>query len=216
MLKNIIYLLSVQGGNYIFPLVTLPYLVRILEPTGYGIYGYSFAVVQYFILFIDYGFNYSAPKIISISRENTDSISKVFWNVTFIKIIAASLGLLIIYLISELNIIDYQIKFIILAYISVVGNLIYPVWFFQGLEKMEKMLSVIEKMPKSLFNGERFLTDEELSKVLRVSRRTLQEYRTFGVVPYYMVQGKTLYKESDILKILEDSYKRCREEQRWV
>ena len=71
-------------------------------------------------------------------------------------------------------------------------------------------------MPKSLFNGERFLTDEELSKVLRVSRRTLQEYRTFGVVPYYMVQGKTLYKESDILKILEDSYKRCREEQRWV
>ena len=31
---------------------------------------------------------------------------------------------------------------------------------FQGLEKMEKMLSVIEKMPKSLFNGERFLTDE--------------------------------------------------------
>ena len=39
---------------------------------------------------------------------------------------------------------------------------------FQGLEKMEKMLSVIEKMPKSLFNGERFLTDEELSKVLRV------------------------------------------------
>ena len=87
---------------------------------------------------------------------------------------------------------------------------------FQGLEKMEKMLSVIEKMPKSLFNGERFLTDEELSKVLRVSRRTLQEYRTFGVVPYYMVQGKTLYKESDILKILEDSYKRCREEQRWV
>ena len=81
---------------------------------------------------------------------------------------------------------------------------------FQGLEKMEKMLSVIEKMPKTLFNGERFLTDEELSKVLRVSRRT------FGVVPYYMVQGKTLYKESDILKILEDSYKRCREEQRWV
>lgn len=87
---------------------------------------------------------------------------------------------------------------------------------FQGLEKMEKMLSAMEDMPKSLFNGERFLTDEELSKVLRVSRRTLQEYRTFGVVPYYMVQGKTLYKESDILKILEDSYKRCREEQRWV
>ena len=51
---------------------------------------------------------------------------------------------------------------------------------FQGLEKMERMLLAMDDMPKSLFNGERFLTDEELSKVLRVSRRTLQEYRTFG------------------------------------
>ena len=65
---------------------------------------------------------------------------------------------------------------------------------FQGLEKMERMLSVMEDVPRSLFNGERFLTDEELSKVLRVSRRTLQEYRTFGVIPYYLVQGKALYK----------------------
>lgn len=87
---------------------------------------------------------------------------------------------------------------------------------FQGLEKMERMLSVMEDVPRSLFNGERFLTDEELSKVLRVSRRTLQEYRTFGVIPYYLVQGKALYKESDIMKILDDAYKRCREEQRWV
>ena len=87
---------------------------------------------------------------------------------------------------------------------------------FQGLEKLEKMLSVLEEIPKTFFNGERFLTDEELSNVLRVSRRTLQEYRTSGVIPYYLVQGKALYKESDIMKILDDAYKRCREEQRWV
>ena len=80
---------------------------------------------------------------------------------------------------------------------------------FQGLEKLEEI-------PRTLFNGERFLTDDELSNVLRVSRRTLQEYRTSGVIPYYLVQGKALYKESDIMKILDDAYKRCREEQRWV
>lgn len=67
-----------------------------------------------------------------------------------------------------------------------------------------------------MFKGERFLTDEELSGILRISRRTLQEYRTFGVIPYYLLQGKVLYKESDIQKMLEDAYKRCREEQRWV
>ena len=87
---------------------------------------------------------------------------------------------------------------------------------FQGLDNMERLIEAMEDTPKSAFYGERFLTDEELSKILRVSRRTLQEYRTLGVVPYYLVQGKALYKESDILKILEDAYKRCREDMRWV
>ena len=86
---------------------------------------------------------------------------------------------------------------------------------FQGLDNMERLIAAMEDTPKSVFHGERFLTDEELSKILRVSRRTLQEYRTLGVVPYYLVQGKALYKESDILKILEDSYKRCKEDMRF-
>ena len=86
----------------------------------------------------------------------------------------------------------------------------------QGLENLESMLSDMEKTPKPIFKGACFLTDEELSGILRVSRRTLQEYRTLGVIPYYLLQGKVLYKESDIQKILDDAYKRCREEQRWV
>ena len=69
---------------------------------------------------------------------------------------------------------------------------------FQGLENLERMLSDMEKTPKPMFKGERFLTDEELSGILRISRRTLQEYRTLGVIPYYLLQGKVLYKESDI------------------
>ncbi len=87
---------------------------------------------------------------------------------------------------------------------------------FQGLEHMDKVLSQMENTPRSLFHGERFLTDEELSKILRVARRTLQEYRNLRIIPYYLVQGKALYKESDIQKLLEDSYKRCRREQQWV
>ena len=76
---------------------------------------------------------------------------------------------------------------------------------FQGLEKMEKMLSVIEKMPKSLFNGERFLTDEELSKVLRVSRRTLQEYRNNGVLPFSCIKHKMFYKPDDVERLLRSA-----------
>ncbi|WP_018667098.1 helix-turn-helix domain-containing protein [Bacteroides gallinarum] len=87
---------------------------------------------------------------------------------------------------------------------------------FQGLEGMERLVEEMGDAPRPAFYGEHFLTDEELSRILRVSRRTLQEYRTLGVIPYYLVQGKALYKESDILKILENAYRKCREEQRWV
>ena len=87
---------------------------------------------------------------------------------------------------------------------------------FKGLENMERMIDAIRTAPRPAFHGDYFLTDEELSKLLKVSRRTLQEYRTLGVIPYYLVQGKALYKESDIKKVLDNAYKRCREEQRWV
>ena len=84
------------------------------------------------------------------------------------------------------------------------------------LKRVNKILQKTETLVQPTLNNERFLTDEELSKILRVSRRTLQEYRSAGVIPYYLVQGKALYKESEIEKILNDSHKRCVEEQRWV
>lgn len=87
---------------------------------------------------------------------------------------------------------------------------------FQGLENMERLVEAMKSIPKSAFCGERFLTDEELSNILRVSRRTLQEYRTFGIIPYYLVQGKALYKESDIQRLLESNYRKCLEEQKWI
>ena len=69
---------------------------------------------------------------------------------------------------------------------------------FQGLDNMERLIAAMEDTPKSVFHGERFLTDEELSKILRVSRRTLQEYRTLGVVPYYLVPVS--YTHLDVYK----------------
>ena len=67
-----------------------------------------------------------------------------------------------------------------------------------------------------MFKGDRFLTDEELSRLLKVSRRTLQEYRTGRLIPYYIVQGKALYRESEIQGLLEKTHRKCMEEQKWL
>lgn len=54
--------------------------------------------------------------------------------------------------------------------------------------------------------GERYLTDKDLMRRLHVSRRTLQQYRHEGILPYFLFGGKTLYRESDIQKVLEQGY----------
>lgn len=74
---------------------------------------------------------------------------------------------------------------------------------------IENVRSKLEKTfnnYKPLFNGERYLTDCQLSKKLNISRRTLQTYRDKGLLSYIPLEGKILYKESDIENLLEKNY----------
>jgi excisionase family DNA binding protein len=78
--------------------------------------------------------------------------------------------------------------------------------FFFSLERiLDGIENLVENYKPSL-NGERYLTDKEVSERLKVSRRTLQDYRTDGKIPYYQLGGKILYRESDIEKMLNDNY----------
>ena len=74
------------------------------------------------------------------------------------------------------------------------------------LSSLERMLSGIERLVanhRPTLGGERFLTDREVSGRLKVSRRTLQEWRTNGQISYITLGGKVLYRESEIQRMLE-------------
>ena len=60
---------------------------------------------------------------------------------------------------------------------------------------------------KPLFDGERYLTSEELCSILKISRRTLQDYRNNGFLPFIQLPGKVLFRGSDIRKVLEDKFR---------
>lgn len=77
----------------------------------------------------------------------------------------------------------------------------------QRLEHADKVLDKLSKSLKPTFNGKRFVSDSELAQMLRVSRRTLSDYRSAGILPYYLISGKALYKESDIQRMLEKAYR---------
>ena len=77
---------------------------------------------------------------------------------------------------------------------------------------LERMLSGIERLVanhRPTLGGERFLTDKEVSARLKVSRRTLQEWRTNGQIAYISLGGKVLYKESEIQKMLEKYHQKA-------
>ena len=57
-------------------------------------------------------------------------------------------------------------------------------------------------------DGERYLTDREVAELLRVSRRTLQEYRNNRVLPFILLGGKVLYPESGLRELLEANYRK--------
>ena len=78
--------------------------------------------------------------------------------------------------------------------------------FFALLDDMEKKVERLARDNRPPFNGERFLTDRELSETLRISRRSLQDYRDQGRIPYIQLSGKILYRQSDIEKLLEENY----------
>ncbi len=80
--------------------------------------------------------------------------------------------------------------------------------FFKSLDRMLDGIENMVKDCKPALGGERYLTDKEVSVKLRLSRRTLQEYRNEGRIPYYQLGGKILYKESDLQRLLENGYRK--------
>ncbi|NDV64700.1 helix-turn-helix domain-containing protein [Bacteroides sp. 224] len=83
---------------------------------------------------------------------------------------------------------------------------------FRRIENALKTLNKIDTKVRRPFNGKHFLSDNELSETLKISRRTLQEYRSAGIIPYYLICGKVLYKDSEIEQMLEATRKRSIDE----
>ena len=83
--------------------------------------------------------------------------------------------------------------------------------FFEALEQMLSGFETACENSRPSLNGERYLTDKEVSAKLKISRRTLQDYRNQGKIAYIQLSGKILYRESDIEKMLDENYYEARQ-----
>ena len=78
----------------------------------------------------------------------------------------------------------------------------------QNMRKGSKCVCAVFENYRPPRDGERYLTDREVAELLRVSRRTLQEYRNNRVLPFILLGGKVLYPESGLRELLEANYRK--------
>lgn len=148
LFKNMGYLTVLQMTSYLFPLITYPYLYRVIGIANCGILALAQSVISYFVLFVNYGFYLSGPRLIAINREDHEKVSEVVSAILIIKSILMIFSIMIIALLSvSVPVMKPHYMAYLVTTLSLVGEVIFPTWFFQGMEDMSyiTVLSVISR-----------------------------------------------------------------------
>ena len=139
IIKNYIYNLIYQVLVLILPLITAPYISRVLGAENIGIYSYTLSISAYFILFGSLGIALYGQREIAYNQNNKKKISVIFWEVNLFRIATMSVSLLIFYFTFVKNN-QYSMYYKILI-LEIIGNSIDISWFFQGLEEFKKTVT---------------------------------------------------------------------------
>lgn len=157
VLSNIFSLGMLQGASYLLPLITFPYLVRVLGMENFGTLSFATAIIAYFIAVTDYGFNLSATKNVSVSRGNQQEINRIFSSVMTIKLLLTmACFLVLIVLMLTVDRLKNDWFIFLLTFGMVLGQAMFPIWLFQGMERM-KYITYIHIFAKIFFTACIFL-----------------------------------------------------------
>lgn len=150
---NFGYMMLLQVAGYVFPLITIPYLARVIGVEGFGKIAFAAAVVLWFQTITDWGFNYTATRDVAQNRDNPEKVSEIFSNVLWARILLMILSFG--FLLLALSVVPYLREnqlIIILTFLLIPGHIMFPEWFFQAVEKM-KFITVFSLLSKAFFTA---------------------------------------------------------------
>ncbi|WP_367599953.1 polysaccharide biosynthesis C-terminal domain-containing protein [Pediococcus pentosaceus] len=132
VVKNYLYNASYQVFVLLIPLITTPYLARVLGPTGVGINAYTNSIIQYFILFGSIGVNLYGNRQIAFVRDDKDKMTKTFYEIFLMRIMTIVLAYAA-FLIFLMTTGSYHIYYLAQS-VSIIAAAFDISWFFMGVE----------------------------------------------------------------------------------
>lgn len=135
VVKNYLYNASYQVFILLVPLITTPYLARVLGPTGVGINAYTNSIIQYFILFGSIGVNLYGNRQIAFVRDNKDELTKTFYEIFLMRIMTIILAYAA-FLIFLVFIGNYHVYYLAQS-LSIIAAAFDISWFFMGVENFK-------------------------------------------------------------------------------
>ena len=137
--RNYIYNMIYQVLILVLPLVTTPYLSRVLGAEGIGIYGYTYAVVTYFILFGSLGVAMYGQREIAYAQENIEARKKTFIEIVLFRFVTIAIAT-VFYYFFFIKGAEYQIYYQILL-LELIAAAFDISWFFQGMEEFKRTVT---------------------------------------------------------------------------
>ena len=151
LLENVSYITILQMFNVVAPLITYPYLVRVIGRDMYGVFITAQVLVSYISLFVIWGSDSVCAKYISIHRDDKQKLSEIFSSVLVGRTVVWFLGLITFLIIVYLTPTYRESSLIfVLTYGMVFFDVLFPQYLFQGLEKM-KYATLVVVMVRLLF-----------------------------------------------------------------
>lgn len=138
VVKNYLYIVGYQLLAIILPLITSPYISRVLQPKGVGIFTYTYSVSQYFVLLAGLGVSLYGSRQIAYVRNNVKELSRTFFEILIIEFLAVFVTF-IIYIIFILIYKDYSVYFFSQSF-YIIAVLFDISWLFMGLEDFQKIV----------------------------------------------------------------------------
>ncbi|MDR1761110.1 MAG: flippase [Bacteroidales bacterium] len=132
-IKDVFYLIAMQGVSYIAPLLVLPYLMKVLGAEKFGYIGFSLAVMQYLMLIVDFGFNFTATKRIALAKGNREELNNIFTSTLYAKLGLLAVSFLVLIVITLIPRFAIYRETMFMMFLMVVGHALTFVWLFQGL-----------------------------------------------------------------------------------